>query len=110
MSEELFDVVFFGILQPGKDREVVMQNMAQLFKTEPAKLAPYFAGGRKVIKGGVTAGTAEKYRAALENVGLVSSLSLQMPHHPKRQLLLKIPGTALAPPKRRHRPQPIPVP
>jgi len=74
MSEELFDVVFFGILQPGKDREVVMQNMAQLFKTEPAKLAPYFAGGRKVIKGGVTAGTAEKYRAALENVGLVIKL------------------------------------
>ena len=71
MSEELFDVVFFGILQTGKDKETVMQNMAALFKTEPAKLAPYFAGGRKVIKGKINAATAEKYQAALENVGLV---------------------------------------
>jgi len=70
MSEELFDVVFFGILQPGKDKESVMQNMATLFKTDASKLAPYFSGGRKVIKGRINADTAEKYRAALENVGL----------------------------------------
>ena len=70
MSEELFDVVFFGILQAGKDKETVMQNMAALFKTDASKLTPYFAGGRKVIKGRVNADTAEKYRAALENVGL----------------------------------------
>jgi hypothetical protein len=71
MSEELFDVVFFGILQSGKERDVVMQNMAQLFKTDTAKLEPYFAGGRKVIKGKVNAETAEKYQAVLENAGLV---------------------------------------
>ena len=71
MSEQLFDVVFFGILQAGKDKEMVMQNMAALFKTDAAKLAPYFAGGRKVIKGNINADNAEKYRAALENVGLV---------------------------------------
>jgi len=74
MSVQLFDVVFFGILQAGKDREVVMQNMATLFKTDASKLAPYFAGGRKVIKGKVIAATAEKYQAALENVGLVIKL------------------------------------
>ncbi len=71
MSEELFDVVFFGILQAGKDREIVMQNMAALFKTDAGKLAPYFAGGRKVIKGSINADIAEKYRTSLENVGLV---------------------------------------
>ncbi|MCK4834862.1 MAG: hypothetical protein KAT12_08785 [Gammaproteobacteria bacterium] len=70
MSDELFDVVFFGIIQAGKDKETVMQNMAALFKTDAAKLAPYFAGGRKVIKGKINAAAAEKYRAALENVGL----------------------------------------
>jgi len=70
MSEELFDVVFFGILQAGKDKETVMQNMATLFKTDAGKLAPYFAGGRKVIKGKINAAAAEKYRVALENVGL----------------------------------------
>ena len=54
MSEELFDVVFFGILQPGKDKETVMQNMAALFKTDAAKLTPYFAGGRvaEILHGG----------------------------------------------------------
>jgi hypothetical protein len=71
MSEPLFNIVFFGILQPGKDKAVVMQNMAKMFKTEPAKLAPFFAGGRKVIKSNVDELMAEKYRVALENVGLV---------------------------------------
>jgi len=70
MSEELFDVVFFGILQAGKDKETVMQNMAALFKTDAAKLAPYFAGGRKVIKAKINTAAAEKYKTALENVGL----------------------------------------
>jgi len=70
MSEELFDVVFFGILQTGKDKETVMQNMAALFKTDASKLTPYFSGGRKVIKGKINAAAAEKYRAALENIGL----------------------------------------
>ena len=71
MSEQLFDVVFFGILQAGKDKETVLQNMATVFKTDAAKLAPYFAGGRKVIKGKVNVDTADKYLAALENIGLV---------------------------------------
>jgi hypothetical protein len=71
MSEELFDVVFFGILQAGKDKETVIQNMAALFKTDASKLVPFFAGGRKVIKGKINAAAAEKYKTALENVGLV---------------------------------------
>jgi hypothetical protein len=74
MSDEQFDVVFFGIIQPGKDKDTVMQNMARLFKTDAAKLAPYFAGGRKVIKGKLNGASAEKYKAALENVGLVIKL------------------------------------
>ena len=65
MSEQLFDVVFFGILQAGKDKEAVTQNMATLFKTDASKLAPYFTGGRKVIKGRVSANAAAKYQAAL---------------------------------------------
>jgi len=74
MSDEQFDVVFFGIIQLGKNKDTVMQNMAKLFKTDAAKLAPYFAGGRKVIKGKLNAVSAEKYKAALENVGLVIKL------------------------------------
>jgi len=71
MSEPLFNIVFYGITQPDKDRDTVLQNMASLFKTEPAKLAPYFEGGRKVVKAKVDELVAEKYRVALENIGLV---------------------------------------
>jgi hypothetical protein len=74
MSEPLFDIVFYGITQPGKERDVVVENMAALFKTTPDKVKPYFAGGRKVIKSNVDELTAEKYSAALENVGLVIKL------------------------------------
>jgi hypothetical protein len=74
MSEPIFDIAFYGIIQSGKDKEVVIQNMARLFKTTPEKVRPFFAGGRKVIKSGVDELTAEKYRAALENAGLVIKL------------------------------------
>lgn len=74
MAEKLFNVVFYGILQPGREKEVVIANMARLFKTEPARLKPLFAGGRKLIKGRLTAAQAEKYLAALDNIGLVVKL------------------------------------
>ena len=71
MSEPLFDIAFFGIIQPGKDRQTVIDNMAKLFKTTPEKVKPFFAGGRKVIKSRVDELTAEKYRVALENAGVM---------------------------------------
>jgi hypothetical protein len=74
MSESTFNITFYGIIQPGKDKQVVIQNMARLFKTTPEKVSPFFAGGRKVIKSAVDELTAEKYKTALENVGLVIKL------------------------------------
>jgi hypothetical protein len=71
MSEARFNIVFYGIIQPGKDRNTVVAEMAGLFKTTPEKIKPYFAGDRKVIKGNVDNLVAEKYRATLENIGLV---------------------------------------
>ena len=71
MSEPLFDIVTFGLIQPGKDRNEVAENMARLFKTTPEKLKPYFAGGRKVIKSNVDELGAQKYQVALEKAGLV---------------------------------------
>ena len=77
MSEPIFDITFYGIIQPGMDKEVVIHNMAQLFKTTPEKVTPFFAGGRKVIKSRVDEPTANKYRTALENAGLVIKLEAQ---------------------------------
>ena len=91
MSKQLFDVVFFGILQTGKNKETVMQNMAALFKTDASKLAPYFAGGRKVIKGKINADAAEKYKTALENVGLVIKIEPCEPKPGKWQKV-RMPG------------------
>ena len=74
MNEPAYNIVFFGILAPGKDKAVVMENMAKLFRTTTEKVAPYFVGGRKIIKANVDELTAEKYRAALENAGMVIKL------------------------------------
>jgi hypothetical protein len=71
MSEPIFNIAFYGIIQPEKDKEMVIENLASLFKTTPEKVRPFFSGGRKIIKSGVDELTAEKYRVALENVGLV---------------------------------------
>ena len=61
MSEPIFDITFYGIIQPGMDKEVAIHNMAQLFKTTPENVRPLFAGGRKVIKSRVNEPTANKY-------------------------------------------------
>ena len=77
MSEPIFDITFYGIIQPGMDKEVAIHNMAQLFKTTPEKVTPFFAGGRKVVKSRVDELTANKYRTVLENAGLVIKLEAQ---------------------------------
>lgn len=71
MSTELFNIVFYGIVQPGKDRNAVAAEMAALFKTTPEKIKPYFSGERRVIKSHVDDLGAEKYRVILEKIGLV---------------------------------------
>jgi len=77
MSEPIFDITFYGIIQSGMDKEVAINNMAQLFKTTPENVRPFFAGGRKVIKSRVDEPTANNYRTALENAGLVIKLEAQ---------------------------------
>ncbi len=71
MSEPVFNIAFYGIIQPEKEKDMVIENLASLFKTTPDQVRHLFAGDRKIIKSGVDELTAEKYRVALENVGLV---------------------------------------
>jgi hypothetical protein len=77
MSEPIFDIAFYGIIQPGMDKEAAINNMAQLFKTTPEKVRPFFAGGRKVIKSKVNEQTAIKYKASLEKAGLAIKIEAQ---------------------------------
>ena len=71
MSEPLYNVVFYGNIQPDKDKKSVIMAMAAMFKTEPTKVLPYFSGDRKVIKTNLNKATVIKYKAALEKIGLV---------------------------------------
>jgi len=71
MSEARFNIVFYGIIQPGMDRNTVVAEMADMFKTTPEKIKPYFSGNRKIIKSNVDDLVAEKYRVTLERIGLV---------------------------------------
>lgn len=77
MSKPIFDITFYGIIQPGMDKEAVIRNMAGLFKSTPEKVRPFFSGGRKVIKSRVDELTADKYKTVLEKAGLVIKLEAQ---------------------------------
>jgi hypothetical protein len=72
MSADRFDVVFGGELQPGADPAQVRANLAQLFRTEPAKVARLFDGRAVTLKKNVDATTGRQYLAALAKAGLVA--------------------------------------
>lgn len=75
MSADRFDVVFSGELQPGADPAQARANLARLFKTEPAKVAPLFDGRAATLKKNVDAATGRQYLAALAKAGLVAMLA-----------------------------------
>jgi len=74
MSEAIFDVVFSGKLQAGAEPAQVRENLARLFKTEPAKIGHLFTGQPVPIKKGVDATTALQYQAALAKAGALVEL------------------------------------
>ncbi len=77
MSGSRYDVVFTGEIRDNLDPAEVTDNFARLFKISAEKANQYLNAGRVVLKSGVEAQTAEKYRAALAEVGLVVSLEAQ---------------------------------
>jgi hypothetical protein len=65
-------LVFQGALQPGVSREQAQARLAQLFKaTDSRQLDHFFAGSSVVIKSGLDAAQADRYRQALTEAGLV---------------------------------------
>ncbi len=74
MTDATFDVVFSGKLQAGVEPAQVRENLARLFRTEPAKLAHLFTGQPVPIKRGVDAATALQYQAALAKAGALVEL------------------------------------
>lgn len=69
MSEELYEVVFYGEIVEGAELDQVKAKVAAMFKADAAKLAQLFSGKRVVIKKNIDQATAKKYQSALQNAG-----------------------------------------
>ncbi|WP_394169859.1 hypothetical protein [Saccharospirillum alexandrii] len=69
MSEARYDIYFRGDLLEGFYADFVKADMAQLFKTDPARLEAFFSGKPQPVKLKVDRPTAAKYKAALEKIG-----------------------------------------
>lgn len=62
-------VIFSGELLPGQSADLVRQRIGQLFRVDGERLDQLFSGRRMVIKQGLDAEAAEKYRQAIERAG-----------------------------------------
>lgn len=74
MADARFDVIFSGKLQAGAEPAQVREQLARLFKVEPARLAHFFTGQPVPIKRGVDTATALQYQAALAKAGVLVEL------------------------------------
>ncbi|MDD0844278.1 hypothetical protein [Pseudomonas sp. Gutcm_11s] len=75
----LYEIAFAGQVVPGAPLEQVKENLARLFQADAQRIALLFSGRRIVIKSGLDAAGAEKYRATMERAGAVAIVqSLQV--------------------------------
>jgi uncharacterized protein YbjQ (UPF0145 family) len=70
-SEQRYKVVFSGEIAPGQDIEQVKLKVAALYKVPVEKCAGMFTGRLVTIKDNVDYQTAQKYKKAFENIGVI---------------------------------------
>ncbi|MWV13089.1 hypothetical protein F3I62_13365 [Pseudomonas sp. R-28-1W-6] len=76
----LYEIAFAGQLVPGAQLPQVKENLARLFQADAQRIELLFSGRRIVIKSGLDAAGAEKYRATLERAGAVAMVqALDLP-------------------------------
>ncbi len=87
MSATPYDLVFAGEVAEGVSPETVRARLGQRFGLGDEVLARLFAGGRVVVKRGVDAATAKRYRDAFAEAGaklrVVSSDAAAKPPEPR---------------------------
>ena len=69
MSDQLFEVAFYGQISEGANLEEVKARVGKIFNADDAKLAQLFSGNRIVIKKNIDQATAAKYKTALNRAG-----------------------------------------
>jgi len=67
----LYNVTVAGKVAPGEAPETVKKAIMDLLKIDPEGIERIFSGRPILLKKGVNAGTAEKYRKAIEAAGAV---------------------------------------
>jgi len=80
MVEGKFDIVFAGRTVPSKSMDEVKQNLARLFKTQPAQIERLFSGQEVTIKKALDYAQAMKYQSALKQAGALALLRKQESH------------------------------
>ncbi len=68
----LYEIAFSGQMVPGAQPEQVKANLARLFQADAQRIALLFSGRRIVIKSGLDAAGAEKYRSTMERAGALA--------------------------------------
>ncbi len=74
MSEPTYQIVFRGKLLTGFDRNQVRANLAQLFKSDPARIDALLDAPKTVLKAGLTRDAATRYQEALRQAGIMVAL------------------------------------
>ena len=74
MSDQLFQIIFRGKLLTGFTLEQARANLAQLFRTDEARIGTLLAQPKWVIKAGVAKETAQKIQEAMRNAGLMVAI------------------------------------
>lgn len=71
MSEPTFQIVFRGKILSGFDRAQVRVNLAQLFRTDPARIDAMLDAPKTVLKTGLSKDAAARYQEALRQAGIM---------------------------------------
>ncbi|MDG1581374.1 hypothetical protein [Pseudomonas sp. GOM6] len=95
----LYEIAFSGQVVPGAAVEQVKANLARLFQADEQRIALLFSGRRIVIKSGLDAAGAEKYRSTMERAGAIALVQA-----------LQVEEVDMAPPPAVPEPAPAPVP
>jgi hypothetical protein len=70
MDTRLYDIYLTGKLAEGLGRDAAAERLAQLFKSNPATMSGLLTGKPQLLKRGVDKDTAQKYREALQRIGV----------------------------------------
>lgn len=79
MTEPLYQIVFRGKILTGYTREQVRANLAQLFRTDPARIDALLDAPKTVLKTGISKEAATRYQEALRQAGIMVAMMAEVP-------------------------------